>query len=194
MLRTCSGGAHSRRHAGDGAVGQSAEFGQEREQSGGQDRADARHGAQQIAASAERGIGGDGLADQLVEPNDVALELADPAGLQAAQGGVAQELGLVADLLKGIDQLAPRIDQLGEVVDRPIAVHLAAGRAGDELGDHPRIQAVVLGQHAEGLGELAQLPGIDQAYRQAGLEQGIDRAALVAATGFQADRPRHQRP
>ncbi len=179
---------------GDRPIGQSAEFGQEGEQSGGQDWTDARHGTQQIAAGAERGVCGNGLGNKPVELGDVALELSDTAGLQAPQCGVAQELGLVAGLLDGIDQLATRLDQLGKPIDvrsrrtsrlGSVATNLAMTRASNRS---------FLGEHARGLGEQAQLPGIDRADRQARLKQADDSAALISAAGFDADGTCTQRP
>src|SRR3569833_4354786 len=98
---------------GDRSDGQGAELGQQGDQGGGQDRSAAGHGAQQIASCAEGRAGSDGSAYQLVELLDVVFELSDPARHQAAQAGVAQLLELADDLLMGIDQLPPCLNQLG---------------------------------------------------------------------------------
>ena len=52
----------------------------------------------------------------------------------------------------------------------------------------PGVDPIVLRQPAQGLGELANSVGVDQADRQAGLAQGLGQSALVAAAGLQTDR------
>ena len=50
-----------------------------------------------------------------------------------------------------------------------------------------RIEAIVLGQHAAGAGELTKLVRVDTSHRQSGREQGTDDSALVTTARLQAN-------
>src|SRR5262249_38386287 len=52
----------------------------------------------------------------------------------------------------------------------------------------PRIEAVVLGQHAAGAGELTKLVRVDTSHRQPRREQGTDDPALVTTARLKANR------
>src|SRR5262249_27468772 len=57
----------------------------------------------------------------------------------------------------------------------------------DVLCDQPRIEAVVLGQHAAGAGELTKLVRVDTSHRQPRCEQGTDDSALVSTARLKAN-------
>ena len=57
----------------------------------------------------------------------------------------------------------------------------------DILCDQPRIEAIVLGQHAAGAGELTKLVRVDTSHRQSRCEQGTDDPALVTTARLQAN-------
>jgi hypothetical protein len=51
----------------------------------------------------------------------------------------------------------------------------------DVLCDQPRIEAVVLGQHAAGAGELTKLVRVDTSHRQPRREQGTDERPVAGS-------------
>src|SRR6266487_3645272 len=57
----------------------------------------------------------------------------------------------------------------------------------------PRIEAVVLGQHAAGAGELTKLVRVDTSHRQPRREQGTDDSALVTTARLKANRGDRER-
>src|SRR5262249_44804535 len=57
----------------------------------------------------------------------------------------------------------------------------------DILCDQPRIEAIVLGQHAARAGELTKLVRVDTSHRQSRREQGTDDSTLVTTARLQAN-------
>ena len=94
-----------------------------------------------------------------------------------------------------VTQLSPHRHDLGEPFDRSVPLHNSCRHDRDILCDQPRIEAVVLGQHAAGAGELTKLARVDTSHRQPRREQGTDDPALVTTARLKAnpgDRERAQ--
>ena len=81
----------------------------------------------------------------------------------------------------------PHGDDLGELLCGRIALHDPCWHDRNVFRDQPRIEAVVLGEHATGAAELAQLVGVDASHRQVRRQQGSDDGALIAATRLDAN-------
>src|SRR5262249_13952496 len=64
-----------------------------------------------------------------------------------------------------VTQLSPHGHDLGEPFDRSVPLHNSCRHDRDILCDQPRIEAVVLGQHAAGAGELTKLVRVDTSHR-----------------------------
>src|SRR5262249_55195824 len=69
-----------------------------------------------------------------------------------------------------------------------VPLHNSCRHDRDVLCDQPRIEAVVLGQHAAGAGELTKLVRVDTSHRQPRREQGTDDPALVTTARLKANR------
>ena len=87
-----------------------------------------------------------------------------------------------------VTQLSPHGHDLGEFFDRSVPLHNSCRHDRDILCDQPRIEAVVLGQHAAGAGELTKLVRVDTSHRQPRCEQGTDDPALVTTARLKANR------
>src|SRR6516225_1289944 len=74
--------------------------------------------------------------------------------------------GLVFDRDMLVAKLSPHGDDLGELLCGRIALHDPCWHDRNVFCDQPRIEAVVLGKHATGAAELAQLVGVDASHRQ----------------------------
>ena len=83
-----------------------------------------------------------------------------------------------------VTQLSPHGHDLGEFFDRSVPLHNSCRHDRDVLCDQPRIEAVVLGQHAAGAGELTKLVRVDTSHRQPRREQGTDDTARTQATDW----------
>ena len=93
-----------------------------------------------------------------------------------------------------LDQLVPAADQGLEPLLRLRGVGAPRGpHLGREAGQHAGIEAVGLGEGAEGTREVVGLAGIDADDRQADRGQGRHHEPLVAAAGFQHDAGGPQR-
>ena len=124
----------------------------------------------------------------LFQREDLLLQVAD-VGVDA--GHHLRRPADVAVVLLGrqhADQLAAAVVELLEFLDlrgrqRP------NGGLDDlaEMGQDPGVDGVGLGQVARGLGEVADLPGVDHDGRQSGGEQGADRRLLVVAGRLEHD-------
>ena len=169
-----------------------AEFGQQRDEGEGKDRAYAPHRGQQVVTPREIGIAGDDLGHTFVEQKDVGLEPRQATFIEAPQHGILDVGGLVLDRDMLIAKLPPHGDDRSELLCGRIAVHDPCRHDRDILRDQPGIEAIVLGQDAAGAGELAKFVGVDASHRQARGQQGSDDAALVAATRFDAKRRNRQ--
>ena len=86
-----------------------------------------------------------------------------------------------------VTQLSPHVHDLGEPFDRSVPLHNSCRHNRDILCDQPRIEAVVLGQHAAGAGELTKLARVDTSHRQPRREQGTDDSALVTTARLKAN-------
>ena len=89
-----------------------------------------------------------------------------------------------------VTQLSPHRHDLGEPFDRSVPLHNSCRHDRDILCDQPRIEAIVLGQHAAGAGELTKLARVDTSHRQSRREQGTDDPALVTTARLKANRGR----
>ena len=163
------------------------ELWQESDQGEGQRRTHAAHRGQQFIALREKGIGSDYLGQAFVEQMDVGLKPREVTFVEAPQHDILEMGGLVfyRDMLIG--KLPPYSDDLSELLCGRIALHDPCWHDRDIFCDQPRIEAVVLGEHATGAGELAQLVGVDASHRQVRRQQGSDDGALVAATRLDAN-------
>jgi hypothetical protein len=120
---------------------------------------------------------------------------------QALEDRLFGEAGLVCGPGHLLAELAARGDQLPQGLGRLVTLGQAARQGGGEASDDRRVDLVVLGHHAAGLGELAHPYGIDPAGREPGVQQGPEQASFVAAAGLEADalhvpqlfQPSHQR-
>src|SRR5262245_5835328 len=86
-----------------------------------------------------------------------------------------------------VTQLSPHRHDLGEPFDRSVPLHNSYRHNRDILCDQPRIEAIVLGQHAARAGELTKLVRVDTSHRQSRREQGTDDSALVTTARLQAN-------
>ena len=90
-----------------------------------------------------------------------------------------------------VAQLTPGGDQLGERLG--IGADGGAVRdAADEPGDRFGIEAVVLGHGPARHRELADSQGVEAVRGKVGVEQCLERIALVAAAGLEPDSRRSQ--
>lgn len=109
-------------------------------------------------------------------------------GEVAQQDLVGGRLAMVLFAPDQFDELLAPVDQRGQGGDlgrrRERGCRLEQGA---DPGQGRGIEAIVLGHVAEPLGELAGAAGMQDANRQAGLAQGGDDAAFVAAGGFADD-------
>src|SRR5687767_2599770 len=65
------------------------------------------------------------------------------------------------DAFSAVAELPPRGDDLRDPLGCLVTLSGACRHGGDEQRDHPRIEPIVFGQNATGLGELAKLERID---------------------------------
>ena len=119
------------------------------------------------------------FADQLVEQLDQ----------RVAQlgGGVGVQLGVQLELRCALrDMLAPDRDQVVETVqDR--GFRRGAGQAGEEAVacQHGGVDAVVLGEPADGFGEAPGAQRVNRDGFETGVEQALVQLAVVAPGGFE---------
>ena len=85
--------------------------------------------------------------------------------------------GLVFDRDMLVAKLSPHGDDLSELFCGGIALHDPCWHDRNVFRDQPRIEAVVLGEHATGAAELAQLVRVDASHRQVRRQQGSDDGA-----------------
>src|SRR6266566_4898573 len=86
-----------------------------------------------------------------------------------------------------VTQLSPHGHDLGEPFDRSVPLHNSCRHDRNILCDQPRIEAIVLGQHAAGAGELTKLVRVDTSHRHSRREQGTDDSALVTTARLKAN-------
>jgi hypothetical protein len=94
---------------------------------------------------------------------------------------------LVLDRDMLVTQLSPHGYDLGEPFDGLVPLHNSCRHNRDILCDQPCIEAIVLGQHTAGAGELTKLVRVDTSHRQSRREQGTDDSALVTAARLNAN-------
>ena len=105
----------------------------------------------------ERGIGADDLDQALVEQVDVGGEPSDTAARKTLQHRIFQQSGgiLGGDLLGA--ELAANGEHLGQPFGcRRLQLRWTCRHDGDERGDHPGIEWIVLRQNPARPGELPQ--------------------------------------
>src|SRR5215813_1721218 len=163
------------------------EFWQQGDECEGQHRADAWHGGQQLIALSESNIGGNHLGQALVEEADIGLQSHLAAFAEPPKHGIFEMSRLILDRNMLVTQLSPHRHDLGEPFDRSVPLHNSCRHNRDILCDQPRIEAVVLGQHAAGAGELTKLARVDTSHRQSRREQGTDDSALVTTARLKAN-------
>ncbi len=164
------------------------EFWQQGDEREGQHGADAWHRDEQLIALSEGNIGGNHLGQALVEEADIGLQSHLAALAEPPQHGIFEMSRLVLGRNVLVTQLPPHRHDLGEPFDRSVPLHNSCRYDRDILCDQPRIEAVVLGQHAAGAGELTKLVRVDTSHRQPRREQGTDDPALVTTARFKANR------
>src|SRR5215468_338644 len=164
------------------------EFWQQGDEREGQHGADAWHRGQQLIALSEGKIGGNHLGQALVEEANIGLQSHLPAFAEPSQHGIFEMSRLVLGRNMLVTQLSPHGHDLGEPFDRSVPLHNSCRHDRDVLCDQPRIEAVVLGQHAAGAGELTKLVRVDTSHRQPRREQGTDDSALVTTARLKANR------
>ena len=142
------------------------EFWQQGDEREGQHRADAWHRGQQLITLSESSIGGDHLGQALVEKADIGLQPGQAAFVEAPQHGILDMGCLVLDRDMLVTQLSPHGYDLGEPFNGLVPLHNSCRHDRDILCDQSRIEAIVLGQHAAGAGELTKLVRVDTSHRQ----------------------------
>src|SRR5262249_43629055 len=152
-----------------------------------QHRADTWHRGQQFIALSESHIGGNHLGQALVEEADIGLQSHLAAFAEPPQHGIFEMSRLVLDRNMLVTQLSPHRHDLGEPFDRSVPLHNSCRHNRDILCDQPRIEAIVLGQHAAVAGELTKLARVDTSHRQSRREQGTDDSALVTTARLKAN-------
>ena len=150
------------------------EFWQQGDEREGQHGADAWHRGQQLIALSESHIGGNHLGQALVEEADIGLQSRLATFAEPPEHGIFEMSRLVLGRNMLVTQLSPHRHDLGEPFDRSVPLHNSCRHNRDILCDQPRIEAVVLGQHAAGAGELTKLVRVDTSHRQPRCEQGTD--------------------
>src|SRR6516162_5624193 len=163
------------------------EFWQQGDEREGQHRADAWHRGQQLIALSESHIGGNHLGQALVEEADISLQSHVAEFAEPPQHGIFEMSRLVLGRNMLVTQLSPHRHDLGEPFDRSVPLHNSCRHDRDILCDQPRIEAIVLGQHAAGAGELTKLARVDTSHRQSRREQGTDDSALVTTARLKAN-------
>ena len=139
-------------------------------------------------------VGGDGRFDGLVDDHAVAFEAGGPGLGEALEQGLGAVPGLALETGAFLGDLAPSRDQLGEGVDGSASHRLPLRDELDEAGDRDRVESVILGDRAEGAGELADPRGVDQPGGKPRLYESAQDAPLEAAARLEPDRRRLQRP
>ena len=172
---------------GDLLAAHLTELRQQRDESEGERGADALHRGQEFITPSEIGIAGNDLSHASVEQKDIGFEPRQATFVEAPQDGILEVGGLVFDRDMLVAKLPPHGDDLSELLCGRIVLHDPCWHDRDIFCDQPRIEAVVLGEHATGAGELAQLVGVDASHRQVRRQQGSDDGALVAATRLDAN-------
>ncbi len=162
-----------------------AQFGHLGTQAGGRDRAAAGHRLDDLGAARQGSVGGDTSQHALLAGADVGLQAI--ATVSDAGSRLGGEFG--AQLAEGAElyhELAARGQQVTEQLQvivlgrgRHEAVKLA------EAGQHGSVDAVVLGELSEGLGEAPRAQRVDQHGLQAGLEEALMQTAVIAPGGLE---------
>jgi hypothetical protein len=171
-----------------------AELRQQCDEGEGERGADALHRGQEFITPSEIGIAGNDLSHASVEQKDISLEPRQATFVEAPQHDILKVGGLVFDRDMLVAKLSPHGDDLGELLCGRIALHDPCWHDRNVFCDQPRIEAVVLGEHATGAAKLAQLVGVDASHRQVRRQQGSDDGALVAATRLDANCSDRQAP
>lgn len=130
---------------------------------------------------------GDVLGDGGIEFGDPGAQLADAGLGQGAQARHADGSALVARRGQGIEELAPCLDEFGEITPGRVEDEGWSLEGGGAVGDDASVDAVGLGKMAAGAGELADPPSRQNADAVARGSQGFGEAALIAARSLAGD-------
>ena len=167
------------------AAAEGAELGHVGAEAGGGDGAAAGDRADDGGAAGECGVGGDAGEHAALAVGDV--------GLQGVEGGAGAAGGLRGEFGAELAEGAELFDELA-AESEPVAEQLEVARQGRgrleaveeaEAGEHGGVDAVVLGELADGLGEAPGAQGIDQDGLDAGVEEALVEVAVVAAGGLE---------
>ena len=178
------------REAGEGCdllAVEGAEFGQFGDEGARNDRADARHGGEEVLLVAPGRRAAHGVIDVVIDAGEFLLERVEEAGdaLLEPRGGPLLALAFGADHVNDLPPARTRW------ASRRVASSGSARGSGlvasREVGDDRRIDGVGLGTLADRLGEGADLGRIDDDNRQASGSQRRSRNGLEATGGFQGD-------
>jgi hypothetical protein len=132
-------------------------------------------------------VTGDVLGDGGIEFGDPGAQLADAGLGQGAQARHADGSALVARRGQGIEELAPCLDQFGEITPGRVEDEGWSLEGGGAVGDDASVDVVGLGKMAAGAGELADPPSRQNADAVARGSQGFGEAALIAARSLAGD-------
>ena len=149
------------------------------------DGAEAGNRLDDRVAAREFGVGSDAVAEAAVAVGDVGLE-----GLErgtGAAGGLGVEFGEeLAESAELLDELATESEQVAE---QPEVASLWRGAVKAveeaEAGEHGGIDAVVLGELADGFGEAPGAQGIDHDGVEASVGEALVEVAVVAPSGLE---------
>jgi hypothetical protein len=124
----------------------------------------------------------------LIERADVGCEPRDAAARKTLQHRAFQQSGcILSGNLLGAE-LAADGQHLSQPFDRRrVTLRRARGHDGDERGDHPGIDRIVLCQDSACPRELSQSERVDMAHSHAGRKQRAHDAALITTTRFDSD-------
>ena len=164
---------------------ESAEFGHVRAEAGGIDRAETGDRLDDRGAAGEGGIGGDAGLHLAVALGDRGLHSLE--GRRGSCGGFGIEFG--TQLAEGgelLDKLAAQHEQVAEQLE---VVRLGRGAfealEEAEAGEHGGVDAIVLGELADGLSKASGAQRVDQHGLEAGVEEALVEVAVVAAGRFE---------
>ena len=162
-----------------------AEFGHVGAQAGGVDGAESGDRFDDGRAAGQLGVGGDACAHAAVVVGDRVAHAVDGRVGPAAQFGI-EFVTELAERRELLDELAAKGEQVTEQHEVP-----RRGRGAfqaveaDEAGEHGGVDAVVLGEHPDGLGEAPGAQRIDEHGLEAGVAEALVQVAVKASGGLE---------
>ena len=167
------------------AAADGAELGHVGAQAGGVEGAEAGDRANDRDAAGEGLVGVEGGLDLGVEPADLGDEGLHDGGAQLVavdfRAQLAQGVAVLDELAAEGEQVAEKAQVVGRGRGGLQAVKQAVA------GQHGGVDLVVLGAAAEGLGEAPGVQRVGEHGLEAGVEEALVQAAVVAAGGLEDD-------